>query len=359
MRMKKRYRLVRRGERHGTIYCIDTVTRQRTSLNTKDAEEAQRLIDAKNDALRQPMLNLQIAKAYLAGSDSGITTRTWQDALNTIIETKQGETQARWTRAARQKPLDLIRHRVIIETQAEHLLSVLKNGTVSTNVHLRKLHNFCLGMNWLPWPILPKRQWPPVRFKEKRAITLPEHKKILEREPNPARWAYYQLCWHLGGSQGDIARLQAEDIDWQACTVAYGRSKTGTRAVIHFSDEVGDILAALPKTGPLFPDLSRFAASDRATEFKRVCRRASVVGVTLHSYRYAWAERAKKAGMPERFAQQALGHNSAAVHRAYARNAEVIIPPLDEYEKAQAQQKVIAVNFDRRKRMLQDPQALN
>jgi integrase len=42
------------------------------------------------------------------------------------------------------------------------------------------------------------------------------------------------------------------------------------------------------------------------------------VGVTLHSYRYAWAERAKTCAMPERFAQEALGHNSKAVHRAYA-----------------------------------------
>jgi|ERR1035437_1161181 hypothetical protein len=33
----------------------------------------------------------------------------------------------------------------------------------------------------------------------------------------------------------------------------------------------------------------------------------SVSGVSLHSYRYAWAERALKCGFPERFAQQALG----------------------------------------------------
>jgi len=43
--------------------------------------------------------------------------------------------------------------------------------------------------------------------------------------------------------------------------------------------------------------------------------------VTLHSYRYAWAERAKTCGYPERFAQEALGHNSKAVHRAYAKRA--------------------------------------
>jgi hypothetical protein len=84
-------------------------------------------------------LNLHIAKVYLAGTDSGVSTRTWQNALDAIIETKSGPTQDRWRRAAKEKALDLIRHRVIIETQAEHLFACLKAGTVSTNVHLRKL----------------------------------------------------------------------------------------------------------------------------------------------------------------------------------------------------------------------------
>ncbi len=37
-------------------------------------------------------------------------------------------------------------------------------------------------------------------------------------------------------------------------------------------------------------------------------------------------------GYPERFAQQALGHNSKAVHRAYSRKAQVLIPALEDYE---------------------------
>ena len=56
-------------------------------------------------------------------------------------------------------------------------------------------------------------------------------------------------------------------------------------------------------------------------------------GITLHSYRYAWAERARTCGYPERFAQEALGHNSKAVHRAYARKAQVVIPTLEDYER--------------------------
>jgi hypothetical protein len=49
--------------------------------------------------------------------------------------------------------------------------------------------------------------------------------------------------------------------------------------------------------------------------------------------RYAWAERAKVAGYPERFAQETLGHNSKAVHRAYAKRALMKLPSLEDYER--------------------------
>ena len=35
---------------------------------------------------------------------------------------------------------------------------------------------------------------------------------------------------------------------------------------------------------------------------------------------------------PERFAQQALGHNSKAVQHAYSNRAEVTVPALDDWE---------------------------
>jgi len=42
--------------------------------------------------------------------------------------------------------------------------------------------------------------------------------------------ALYQLCWHLGASQGDIASLKGEDLDWQNGTVSFTRKKTGVPA---------------------------------------------------------------------------------------------------------------------------------
>jgi len=140
---------------------------------------ASQIVEARNQAERQPVLNLQIAKAYLAGTDSGIATRTWQDALNALIGTKTGANQHRWKTAAKDKALSPLLPRVSIETPAEVLLRVLQSGKVSTNVYLRRLHNFCVDMTWLPWPLIPKRQWPAVHYKDKRAITQEEHQKII------------------------------------------------------------------------------------------------------------------------------------------------------------------------------------
>jgi len=202
--MKTRYRLICRGIRGGAYYCVDNKTGKRTSLGTTNADDARQVIEAKNNAERQPVLNLQIAKAYLAGSDNGITTRTWQHAIESLTNTKQGANQHRWKTAAKDKAFIPLLPQVIIETKGETILKVLQMGTVSTNVYLRRLHNFCVDMNWLPWPLVPKRQWPAVEFKEKRGITLAEHLAIVARENNPERkrsinwpgtWAHRNPIW--------------------------------------------------------------------------------------------------------------------------------------------------------------------
>ena len=61
MHMKTKYTLFRRGE---VFYMQDSKTGRQTSLRTKDETEARRLLDARNEALRQPVLNLHLARAY-------------------------------------------------------------------------------------------------------------------------------------------------------------------------------------------------------------------------------------------------------------------------------------------------------
>ena len=82
--MKTRFRLIKRGVRGGGYYCVDTRTGQRTSLRTLDADCAEQIVLAKNQAERQPVLNLQIAKAYMADTN---LHRSMEDFItNAILE---------------------------------------------------------------------------------------------------------------------------------------------------------------------------------------------------------------------------------------------------------------------------------
>ena len=92
-----------------------------------------------------------------------------------------------------------------------------------------------------------------MQFKEKRATTLDEHQRIIAAEVNPERKALYQLCWHLGASQGDIASLKGEDVDWTVGAVSFTRKKTGVPVIVHLGKVAQDILKDLPAEGMLFP----------------------------------------------------------------------------------------------------------
>ena len=184
------------------------------------------------------------------------------------------------------------------------------------------MQNFALDMGWIPKSVIPKRQWPAIKFKTRS-----------HQQPGEESGAKKVLRVVLAsGRQSGVACLNAEDVDWENRTISFTRKKTGVPVILHLGEEALNTIDDLPGEGLLFPYLARVRAGDRATEFKQRCRGLGIEGVSLHSYRYAWAERAKTCGYPERFAQEALGHNSIAVHRAYAKRAKVKLPSLEEYE---------------------------
>jgi integrase len=335
--MKQAFGLVRRP--WGVFYLKHKITGVQTSLKTSDKHEAQRILQAHNESESQPHFNLSLARVYLNGADPKLATRTWQEVMENIVSKKTDETRRRWEVAIKDRNFDCIRNLRVAETRPEHFDRALADGKVSTNVYLRRIHNHALGMEWLLKSVIPRLQWPRPVFKAKRAITAGEHAAIVAREQNAERRDFYELLWHTGASQTDAACLLAEDVDWNSRTISYSRAKLKSRgisikpALIRFGAEIEAILKRRPASGSLFPYLCTVRAGDRATEFHQRCVGLKIKGVSLHSYRYAWAERALKCGYPERFAQQALGHNSKAVHHAYSKHAEVTVPSLDDWEK--------------------------
>ena len=65
--------MFRRGN---VFYCEDRTTGQQKSLQTRDEAEGQRLVQAKNDAVKLPQMNLVMAKTYLSAQDPKMITRT-------------------------------------------------------------------------------------------------------------------------------------------------------------------------------------------------------------------------------------------------------------------------------------------
>ena len=127
--MNQRFRIYRRHR--GVYYLCDGLSGKRESLQTTDKSAPQRLLHARNEAVGEPMLNLEIARAYLAASDPQDAKRTWQHVMEEIPTLTTGNTRLRRLTASRDQALNPIHNLVLPETRAEHFLRVLENGSPS------------------------------------------------------------------------------------------------------------------------------------------------------------------------------------------------------------------------------------
>ncbi len=135
---KERYRVVRLGNRNGRFYCKDKLTGSRTSLKTTDRQEAELLVQHKNQAIQNAHINRRIGMAYLSTADPMLTKRVWQDVMDDIVQDKQGPTLHRWKTAIKDSAFDPIRKQVVVTTATDDFMGVLRKGTISTNVFLRR-----------------------------------------------------------------------------------------------------------------------------------------------------------------------------------------------------------------------------
>lgn len=327
--MKTAYRKFKRG---GVFYAQNNETGKQVSLHTKDAGEAGRLLTAQNEAAQSPTLNRALGRAYLAAIDPESVKRTWKAVMDRYSGIGRDSTKERRTREVNSPVYSSIRNKPLVETNADDLLRILDAGGASVNHTLRLLHNLAFGMGWVPAPIIAGKLWPKVKKRVFRGVTVEEHSKIIAAEQNEERRHFYQMLWEIGAAQTDAANLTAQNVDWTKRAIHFNRLKTGTPAKLAIGRNLESLLGKLPKTGLMFPTIAQTNSSDRAAEFYRRCKLEKIRGVSLHSYRYSWAERALTCGYPERFAQVALGHKSRAVHQAYAKGAIVTCPAMDDYE---------------------------
>ncbi len=343
--MQPKFRLYRRSSRaNGTYYAHDCATGARESLGTKNRAEAERLLQARNESFSNPTFSRELAKVYLQAQDPNFGNRTWRDVARLIAGGYEGNTKDRFEKFMRSAPLQKLWDRRLVETCSNDFLDVFAHpkAGVSTNVLLRILHNRALDLEWILRRVLSRRAWPKISYRHRQGITRDQHEAVLAVTPNREYRLFFELLWQTGGSQTDIAELDAElNINWTTRRLFYGRQKLKSKgmgfACLAIGETLEAVLRQLPEKGPLFPHLRTLKEGKRSNYFwTRRVKAGLPDGIVLHSYRYGWAERAQTAGMPEREAMAHLGHGSKAVHRAYARSADRVTMPLEWYEAENA-----------------------
>jgi len=253
--MKDRFTMFLRG---AVYYIEDRSTGQQKSLQTRDAREARKLIQARNESISQPLMNLALAKTYLAAQDPKLITRTWADVMTRFCNRTNANTRMRHERVVRTKAMQFLKDKRLVETTADDIFEALKLGTNSTIAFLQTLHNDALGMGWIPSPILPRKMWPKMTKKNKRAITEAEHITLMGAVEDEWR-LYFQLLWFVGAAQTDAANLTSANVDWQKPR-EFRIGKTGFRGETRTAG-IARENQELPRISPV-----RFSIRDRHRE---------------------------------------------------------------------------------------------
>ena len=141
-------------------------------------------------------MNLVMARTYLSVQDPKMITRTWADVLARFCDRSNPNTKMRHERVARTKPMLFLKPKRLVETTADDLLEAIKIGPKSTIVLLQTIHNDALSMGWIPGAILPRKLWPKMKKKARRAITEPGN-KFGQLTQLPCKWWSIRVTYRL------------------------------------------------------------------------------------------------------------------------------------------------------------------
>jgi integrase len=177
---------------------------------------------------------------------------------------------------------------------------------------------------------------------KRRAFTLSEIKRILKTCVDNSEWRGLVLFGlYLGQRLGDLAKLTWRAVNLENSEIAFTAKKTGRRIVLPLMQPLSDYLASLPASDN--PDAFIFpnsAAHKRTTSLSNQFRailveaglceprvseatgkgksgRRETSEISFHSLRHSAVTLLKASGLSDVFAREIVGHESAAVSRAY------------------------------------------
>ena len=361
----------------GVWSAIDKKTGKSKSLKIQGTrEEAEALADITWDQTddTNAAFHMKTAEAHLAMCNPDWLTNTWRSVYEAYKAApakktrrpKSKSTLAGIDSAWNHNAMKDLRDRRLLDTTAKHIETAAKQlGTFNIGV-LRRLHIYALKHLMMPYAIMGEDMWPVTEESSpmSRAIKLEEHEQILKAAADEslqlwyrvesstyqgmskaetiAEWRdYLNLLWLVGCSQRDGAEMTAENINEELNCLEFKRCKWKTKATrkpvrVPIGSGLRTVLKRRPKSGPLFPWLTKKTTTNRARMFGWFVDWLKLPKVTLHGYRYAMAERLDEGGASDKDRMNMLGHAGRDMSEHYAKNSDYVPQCADIIDGAKA-----------------------
>ena len=147
-----------------------------------------------------------------------------------------------------------------------------------------------------------------------RYLSVAEAKRIINAA-EPAFRNLVQAGLQTGARYGELARLDVQDFNADAGTIAVRTSKSGKARHVVLTDEGAaffrTLAAGRPGSAPLLPKLDggRWRASHQNRPMAEACERAKIdPPISFHGLRHTWASHAVMNGVPLMVVAKNLGH---------------------------------------------------
>jgi integrase len=157
-----------------------------------------------------------------------------------------------------------------------------------------------------------------------RFLTIAESKRLINAcSPEFRPMIEAALC--TGARYAELGRLEVQDFDPDAGTLAIRKSKSGKPRTIYLTDEGAGLFKRLA-AGHTGKDLllrrangQPWGHSNQHVHMKTACARAKIERISFHELRHTYASLLLKAGVPMRYVADALGHaNTIMTEKHYA-----------------------------------------
>ncbi len=213
---------------------------------------------------------------------------------------------------------------VTTNTKMKHLRIALKQAVLARRIE----HNPAAGIPKLREPATVRREFRPAEIDLLLPTLTGEWRGI------------FLLGLYTGQRLNDLAELRWRNVDLQAKAISFRARKTDALVALPLLDPVVEALTALPSAdhpdAPVFPLVAGIEATGRSNAFRELLaavglalpvprEKAETSGrwrrqtseLSFHSLRHTATSMLKAAGVSDAIARAIIGHESAAVSRAY------------------------------------------